>query len=269
VAVVEEMDLEEFLQRLAPSLRIRTLAPVWLFREDVERLYQLLAEARVPTEGEPPVLVEILTERGLLTAWEEVVERRPHAALAFSIPDGGLCVLLLPHEVVILSRYGWSPQLWDTNVLDRAERFLRRRRHYLWFLQRREWQIAGLFLAWISALPAALTSSNGLLGALFEATAILGIIPGGVAFLLATLGWFFPNPQRVSIWAISREAFARRVQWVASLVLAGTFVFVLGAAFARTGWISGVGTLVSLLIGTAAAALLWLAGAWIGDRTEG
>jgi hypothetical protein len=201
--IPEEMELEEFLERLSPSLRIRILEPILFFREDVERLFQLLSEVRTTVAGEPQPRVEILTQQGPLNNWEEVLERRPHSALVLSIPEEGFSIFLLPHEVIIFSRYGWPPLRWDIDLLNRVERFLRRRRLPAFWGRRevliidssrarfarriREASIFAFGSGFVVALGALLSEVGWLAGW----RAIWGLFIGGLASLLLWL---------VSIW---------------------------------------------------------------------
>lgn len=266
----ETIDLEEFLQRLQPSLHFRILDPIWFFREDVERFYQLLEGARAPGQEEPPARVEILSERGPLDGWEAVLEQGPHGGLAFLLPEEHFLVLLFPHEAVVCSRYEWTPERWEADLTERVVRFLQRRRHFVWFLGKRGWQLVGMFLAWLLVVPAALTSISppGLHRDLLWVMSIPGEMIGLVVMALAVLGLLIPNPRRLTIWNVSREVFGRRIREAGIFIFLGTLAIALGALLSRIGGLGIKGLLFLPLLGGLIALALWFAADWITNLGE-
>lgn len=239
--------------------RVSMLNPVWFFSDDLKRLDGILSQL-----GK----TEISTDRALHPDCDEVLDRLPVALLCVSIQENGTTVMIRPDQVEVRWCFEWDPSALEEDVIRQVQSFIASRRHVLFWLGEREWQLAIALVAIISVLPMA--SSYLLRGEANDPAkllaAALGTPFGLITLALAIAGFFIPSRSRVTLWARTRRQFWRGVRRIARYVGGGTALFFLGILLGSRTAVGVRPLSVSLLALAILAALVYAYSSWTIQR---
>lgn len=257
-----------------PRTQLEQLKPVWLFFDDFLRLADLLRRygvveistpgriVRIPEERRP---TDINVDEALWQRCEEVYQTRPVRWLCLLVYEMGTWIVLLPRQAQVGHARDWGPGILEMAWFDEVRGFIRARRHPLWFLGERGWQLGVVLVASALFLPVVVVSI--LRGAASDILRILsfpGLVVWAIMMVTALAGRFIPSRSRVTLWRWTRQEFAQRMQTIAYYVIGGGGALLLSSFIGSRGLFSG--HILLLLFGLVifVAAIIWGFGFLVG-----
>lgn len=207
--------------------RIKVLKPVWLFCDDVENITRQLKQIGHVEISTDKVHLIISDPEGS-SDYKKIWENRPVRWLWFCLRKDSASlasIVVHPTHVEFRKSHDWNPSESEDNVLEQVEEYLRSRRHFLFFLGERGWQLACAFGALLVLLGAGVSTLHETPNLLL---AVLGIVMSVPTMAWIAAGRFLPSRSRVTLWGISREEFWRRVRRWIYIILSALAVFACG-----------------------------------------
>ena len=237
--------------RVSPT-QIQVLDPVWLFSDDLIALGSLL---------ESSGKIGICTPEASYDECSQVSQNLPVSQLDLSVPEIEVSVTIHPRRVDVRWPHDWDPPTPKEDVVNQVQKFVASRRHPLYILGKKGWQLVTMSIAFALLLPMALfdflsEGSNDIL----QAMGILGILIGSTLLALAFAGRNMPSSSHVTLWKWTREKFSRTVQRIAYFMASVGVVFSFGIFVGSRGQASEWGWLTLLGLVIAVSAVVWLFG---------
>jgi len=223
--------LDEGLPSVQPQPSVAVLKPVWLFRDDVVEVAERLVRIGPLEVSTDKVRLDI-AGLGNLHDCKEVWENRPIRWLWFSLLKDGVSVasvVVHPTRVELRRSYDWNPAEAEADVIAQVQELLCSRRHILFFLGERGWQLVFALVALGLLLAAAALSLRATSSLLL---AILGTMLGVPTAFWIIVGRFLPSRSHVTLFALTRREFWQRVHRVILCVVGGTIIWICGVASA-------------------------------------
>lgn len=230
-----QMDEGLLLVQSQPTVKI--LKPVWLFRDDIVGVAERLIRIGPLEVSTDKVRLDI-PGLGNLHDCTEVWKNRPIRWLWFSLLKDGVSVasvVVHPTHVELRRSYDWDPSEAEADVIAQVQNSLRSRRHILFFLGERGWQLAFTLVALVLLLSVAALSLRGTSSLLLV---ILGIVLGVPVAFWIIAGRFLPSRSHVTLSALTQREFWQRARRIILCVVSGTIIWICGFAAALAAiWI--------------------------------
>jgi len=220
---------------------VEFLLPVWLFSDDLEEFFKLLqsfggrllvatntsqmsispvekgnedstgnaqgkgaSQEQTPAEQKKKEGPTINPQK----AAQQILARSSPSLLYAEIPARGISILILPTMVELRWLYDWSPGTEELEAIPQIRAFLHAKRHPLFFMGQRNWQLQTALLA--IALFLWGLNLEGLSNTL---TTVLGGSLGVLVFVWTVAGMFLPSHSHLTLWRISRKEFKEYLLW--------------------------------------------------------
>lgn len=238
--------------KVKPPTQVDILKPVWLFSDDLDGLVNLLEKLGS---------VKVYADKTFLDRYQQVLKQLPVSLLRLSVPEVGISVVIHPKHVEVRCPHALNPSSSEAEVVSQVQDFLASRRHPIYLLGERGWQLAAMCFVFVLLLPMALSQLLlGSAGSVLKLASIIGILLGGVVGTLAFVGCYVPNGSHVTFWTWTREALSRRIRKIARYMGSLGFMFSFGLFVGSRGANGGWGWLILLGLFTALSTVVWLFG---------
>ena len=213
-----------------------SLPPVWLFSDDLEEFFKLLQSFRgkslvatdtfqmfiSPVEkgnedstgnaqGKGTSQKQTSTEQqgkenytvNPQEAAQQILARSSPSLLYAEIPDRRISLLVSPTNVELRWLCDWLPEEEESYAIPQIRNFLHTKRHPLFFLGQRNWQLQTALL-----VIALFLWGLNLEGWLNTLTTVFGGSLGVLVLVWTIAGTFLPNHSHLTLWRISRKDFS-------------------------------------------------------------
>ncbi len=238
--------------KVNPPTKVDILKPVWLFSDDLDGLVDLLEKLGS---------VKVYADKTSLGKHQQILKQLPVSLLRLSVPGVGISVVIHPKQVEVRRPYSLNPSSSEADVVSQVQDFLASRRHPVYLLGERGWQLAAMCFAFGLLLPMTLShllfdGANSVL----KLVSMIGILIGGIIGTLAFVGLYIPNGSHVTIWDWTRTSLSRRVRKIARYIGSLGFMFSFGLFVGSRGANGGWGWLILLGLVAAVSTVIWLFG---------